>query len=203
MIVPRSKLDEVEAVAVAAASGFPPGNPQTEGVMIGPLVSAIQRDRVRNYIKAGIDEGAKLLVGGPDAPEGLETGYYIQPTIFSGVTRDMTIAREEIFGPVLVVLPFDDEAEAVALANDTDYGLSAGIWTTNLTRALRVSSRLQAGAIWVNTWFASLGSAAGGGRKLSGVGVEGGVPGLEELTVIKHVAMNMSDEPCGYYPAKE
>ena len=114
----------------------------------------------------------------------------------------MTIAREEIFGPVLVVMPFDDEDEAVALANDTDYGLSAGIWTTNLTRALRVSSRLQAGAIWVNTWFASLASAAGGGRKLSGVGVEGGLPGFEEFTVVKHVAMNMSDEPCGYYPAK-
>jgi (Z)-2-((N-methylformamido)methylene)-5-hydroxybutyrolactone dehydrogenase len=90
---------------------------------------------------------------------------------------------------------------AVALANDTDYGLSAGVWTTNLTRALRVSCRLEAGAVWVNTWFASLNSAAGGGRKLSGVGLEGGVPGLEEFTVVKHVAVNLSDEPNGYYPA--
>ena len=100
------------------------------------------------------------------------------------------------------MLPFDTEDEAVALANDTDYGLAAGVWTSNLSRALRVSRRLQAGAIWVNTWFASLSSAAGGGRKLSGVGVEGGVPGLEEYTVVKHVAVSLSDEPNGFFPAK-
>jgi acyl-CoA reductase-like NAD-dependent aldehyde dehydrogenase len=156
---------------------------------------------VLGYIESGRTEGAQLLAGGRRVRE--ETGgCYVEPTVFDGVRPEMTIAREEIFGPVLVVMPFDDEDEAVALANDTDYGLSAGIWTTNLTRALRVSSRLQAGAIWVNTWFASLASAAGGGRKLSGVGVEGGLPGYEEFTVVKHVAMNMSDEPCGYYPAK-
>jgi acyl-CoA reductase-like NAD-dependent aldehyde dehydrogenase len=133
----------------------------------------------------------------------VERGYFHEPTIFTGVTPRMTIFREEIFGPVLVVTAFDTEDEAVAAANDTDYGLSAGVWTTSLSKALRVSSRLEAGAIWVNTWFASLDSAAGGGRKLSGVGVEGGVPGLEEFTVVKHVAVSLSDEPCGYYPAKD
>ena len=199
LIVERSLQDDFVVALAKRAGGLvigPAIDPATE---MGPLVSAQQLATVERYVAKGLEEGAHLVCGGKriDRP-----GYFYEPTIFTGVTPDMTIAREEIFGPVLVVLPFDAEDEAIALANDTDYGLSAGIWTTNLTRALRVSSRLQAGAIWVNTWFASLGSAAGGGRKLSGVGVEGGVPGLEEFTVVKHVAMNMSDEPCGYYPAK-
>jgi betaine-aldehyde dehydrogenase len=166
---------------------------------MGPLVSAQQLATVERYVKLGLKEGATLVCGGRliERP-----GYFYEPTIFTGVTPQMTIFREEIFGPVLVVTAFDDEDEAVALANDSEYGLSAGVWTTNLSKALRVSSRLEAGAIWVNTWFASLDSAAGGGRKLSGIGVEGGAPGLEELTVVKHVAVNLSDEPCGYYPAK-
>jgi len=199
LIVERSLHDEfVEALSERAGELVigPAIDPATE---MGPLVSAQQLATVERYVAKGLEEGATLGCGGKRIDR---SGYFFEPTIFTGVTPDMMIAREEIFGPVLVVLPFDTEDEAIALANDTDYGLSAGIWTTNLTRALRVSSRLQAGAIWVNTWFASLGSAAGGGRKLSGVGVEGGVPGLEEFTVVKHVAMNMSDEPCGYYPAK-
>jgi acyl-CoA reductase-like NAD-dependent aldehyde dehydrogenase len=199
LIIERGLHDEFVAALAKRAGELvigPAIDPATE---MGPLVSAQQLATVERYVAKGLEEGARLVCGGRriDRP-----GYFYEPTIFTGVTPDMTIAREEIFGPVLVVMPFDDEDEAVALANDTDYGLSAGIWTTNLTRALRVSSRLQAGAIWVNTWFASLASAAGGGRKLSGVGVEGGLPGFEEFTVVKHVAMNMSDEPCGYYPAK-
>jgi len=199
LIVERSLHDEFVAALAERAEGLvigPAIDPATE---MGPLVSAQQLATVERYIAKGLEEGAHLVCGGEriDRP-----GYFFEPTVFAGVTPGMTIAREEIFGPVLAVLPFDDEDHAVALANDTDYGLSAGIWTSNLTRALRVSSRLKAGAIWVNTWFASLASAAGGGRKLSGVGVEGGLPGLEEFTVVKHVAMNMSDEPCGFYPAK-
>jgi betaine-aldehyde dehydrogenase len=199
LIVERSLHDEFVEVLSARAGELVIGSAMDPATEMGPLVSAQQLATVERYVAKGLEEGAHLVCGGKriDRP-----GYFYEPTIFTGVTPDMTVAREEIFGPVLVVLPFDDEDEAVALANDTDYGLSAGIWTTNLTRALRVSSRLQAGAIWVNTWFASLSSAAGGGRKLSGVGVEGGVPGFEEFTVVKHVAMNMSDEPCGYYPAK-
>jgi len=199
LIVERSIHDDfVEALARRARELVvgPAADPDTE---MGPLVSAQQLATVERYVAAGLSEGAALVCGGHrvDRP-----GYFYEPTIFTDVTPDMTIAREEIFGPVLAVLPFDDEEEAVALANDTDYGLSAGVWTTDLGRALRVSSRLQAGAIWVNTWFASLSSAAGGGRKLSGLGVEGGLPGFEEFTVVKHVAVNLSDEPNGFYPAK-
>jgi betaine-aldehyde dehydrogenase len=199
LIVERGLRDEFVAALAKRAGDLTVGPAIDPATEMGPLVSAQQLATVERYVAKGLEEGAQLICGGRriDRP-----GYFYEPTIFTGVTPQMTIAREEIFGPVLVVLSFGDEDEAVALANDTDYGLSAGLWTSNLTRALRVSSRLQAGAIWVNTWFASLNSAAGGGRKLSGVGVEGGVPGLEEFTVVKHVAMNMSDEPNGYYPAK-
>lgn len=184
MIVPRSKLEEVEAVAVGAAAGFPPGNPQTEGVMIGPLVSAIQRDRVRNYIKAGIDEGAKLLVGGPDAPEGLETGYYIQPTIFSGVTRDMTIAREEIFGPVLVIIPVDSEEEAIEIANESQYGLAGSVWAGDPAHAEHVARQLRTGQVDINGGQFNP-SAPFGGYKQSGNGRERGRWGLEEFLETK------------------
>jgi betaine-aldehyde dehydrogenase len=199
LIIERCLHDQFVAALAERAQGLVIGAAIDPATEMGPLVSAQQLATVERYVAKGLEEGAQLVCGGRriDRP-----GYFYEPTIFTGVTPDMTIAREEIFGPVLVVLPFDDEDEAVALANDTDYGLSAGIWTTNLSCALRVSSQLRAGAIWVNTWFASLASAAGGGRKRSGVGVEGGMPGFEEFTVVKHVAMNMSDEPCGFYPAK-
>jgi acyl-CoA reductase-like NAD-dependent aldehyde dehydrogenase len=199
LIVERRLHDEFVAALAERARGLVVGPALDPATEMGPLVSAQQLATVERYVAKGLEEGATLACGGRRIAR---PGHFHEPTIFTGVTPDMAIAREEIFGPVLVVLPFDDEDEAVALANDTDYGLSAGIWTGNLSRALRVSSRLQAGAVWVNTWFASLNSAAGGGRKQSGVGVEGGVPGLEEYTVVKHIAMNMSDEPCGYYPAK-
>ena len=184
MIVPRSKLDEVEAVAVAAAGGFPPGNPQTEGVMIGPLVSAIQRDRVRGYITTGIDEGAKLLIGGPEAPEGLETGYYVQPTIFSEVTRDMTIAREEIFGPVLVIIPVDSEDEAIEIANDSQYGLAGSVWAGDPAHAEHVARQLRTGQVDINGGQFNP-SAPFGGYKQSGNGRERGRWGLEEFLETK------------------
>ena len=184
MIVPRSKLDEVEAVAVAAAGGFPPGNPQTEGVMIGPLVSAIQRDRVRGYITTGIDEGAKLLIGGPEAPEGLETGYYVQPTIFSEVTRDMAIAREEIFGPVLVIIPVDSEDEAIEIANDSQYGLAGSVWAGDAAHAEQVARKLRTGQVDINGGQFNP-SAPFGGYKQSGNGRERGRWGLEEFLETK------------------
>jgi betaine-aldehyde dehydrogenase len=200
LIVERSLHDRFVGELARRATGLRIGPGIDRDTEMGPLVSAQQMATVERYVQIGLDEGAHLHCGGQriDRP-----GYFYEPTIFTGVTPQMRIFREEIFGPVLVVTPFDDEDEVIALANDTDYGLSAGVWTTSLSKALRVSSRLEAGAIWVNTWFASLDSAAGGGRKLSGVGVEGGVPGLEEFTVVKHVAVNLSDEPCGYYPAKD
>ena len=128
MIVPRSKLAEVEQLAAAAAAGFAPGDPFAPTTGLGPLVSAVQRDKVRDYIKKGIEEGATLVTGGADAPDGLDTGFFVQPTIFSNVSNDMTIAREEIFGPVLSIIPFDTEQEAIDIANDTEYGLAGSVW---------------------------------------------------------------------------
>ena len=135
MIVPRSKLAEVEALATTAAEGFTPGDPLEKSTRLGPLVSAIQRDRVRGYIQKGIDEGAKLLTGGVDAPEGRDKGFFVRPTVFSDVTPDMTIAREEIFGPVLSIMPYDTEEEAVEIANNTVYGLAGGVWGGDLEHA--------------------------------------------------------------------
>ncbi len=129
MLVPRDKMAEVEQLAAGAAAGFAPGDPFEPGKLLGPLVSAVQRDRVRGYINKGIEEGAKLVAGGADAPEGLEKGFFVQPTVFSEVTPDMTIAREEIFGPVLSIIPYDTEEEAIEIANDTPYGLSGGVWS--------------------------------------------------------------------------
>jgi hypothetical protein len=126
MLVPRDKLAEVEELARRRRRGFAPGDPFEAGKLLGPLVSAVQRDRVRGYINKGIEEGAKLVTGGAEAPEGLEKGFFVQPTVFSEVTPDMTIAKEEIFGPVLSIIPYDTEEEAIEIANDTPYGLAGG-----------------------------------------------------------------------------
>jgi len=186
MIVPRSKLAEVERLAVDTAAGFTPGDPFDAATRLGPLVSAVQRDRVRGYITKGIDEGAKLLLGGPDAPDGLETGYFVAPTVFSEVTNDMTIAREEIFGPVLSIIPYDTEEEAVAIANDTDYGLAGGVWAGDKARAEAVARRLRTGQVEVNGGgFNPL--APFGGYKQSGIGRELGRFGLEEFLEVKSI----------------
>ena len=135
MLVPRDRLAEVEERAVAAAETFTPGDPFDGSTRLGPLVSAVQRDRVRGYIDKGIGEGATLLTGGAEPPDGLEQGYFVRPTVFSNVTRDMTIAREEIFGPVLSIMPYDTVDEAVEIANDTEYGLAGGVWSGDAERA--------------------------------------------------------------------
>ena len=137
MLVPRDRLAEVEDLARAAAETYTPGDPFDEATRLGPLVSAVQRDRVRSYIDKGIGEGADLLTGGAEAPDGLDRGFFVRPTVFSSVTPDMTIARDEIFGPVLVIMPYDTEDEAVEIANDTDYGLAGGVWSGDPERAKR------------------------------------------------------------------
>jgi aldehyde dehydrogenase (NAD+) len=184
MLVPRERLPEVEAIAKAVLEEVPVGDPFAEGTALGPLVSASQRERVRSYIRTGTEEGARLVAGGEGPPEGLDRGFYVRPTIFSDVTRDMTVAREEIFGPVLAILPYDDEDEAVTLANDSDYGLAGGVWSSDPERALRVARRLRTGQVELNgATFNPL--APFGGYKQSGTGRELGRHGLEEFLLLK------------------
>ena len=170
-----------EAIALAKSSGesVVVGDPLEEGDHIGPLFDKIQFDRVQNLIQAGINEGAKLLVGGLDKPSGFEAGWYVKPTIFVDVTNDMRVAQEEIFGPVLVIIPFKDEAEAIKIANDTPYGLAAYIQTGDTVKAERVAMQLRAGAIHINGGEFNYGSPFGG-YKQSGNGREGGSMGLED-----------------------
>ena len=184
MLVPRDKLAEVEELAAGAAAGFAPGDPFEPGKLLGPLVSAVQRDRVRGYINKGIEEGAKLVIGGAAAPEGLEKGFFVQPTVFSDVTPDMTIAREEIFGPVLSIIPYDTEEEAIEIANDTPYGLSGGVWSSDPARAEKVARQMRTGQVDINGGAFNPG-APFGGYKQSGNGRERGKYGLEEFIETK------------------
>src|SRR5579863_788838 len=186
MLVPRSKLAEVEELARTAAAGFAPGDPFVATTEIGPLVSAVQRDKVRDFIKKGIQEGATLVTGGAEAPEGLEKGFFIQPTVFSHVSNDMTIAREEIFGPLLSIIPSDTEEEAIEIANDTDYGLSGGVWAGTQEHAIEVAQKLRTGQVDVNGGnFNPL--APFGGYKKSGMGRERGAFGFEEFLEVKSI----------------
>lgn len=185
MIVPRARLAEVEALARKEAEQYVVGDPFADSTRLGPLVSDAQRDRVRRYIRQGIDEGATLLTGGPDAPPGLDKGYFVQPTVFSNVTPDMTIAREEIFGPVLVIMPYDSEEDAVEIANSTAYGLSGGV-SGSPDRAMRVARRLRTGQVRLNK-ARPVRSAPFGGYKESGNGREHGRFGLEEFLETKAI----------------
>jgi aldehyde dehydrogenase (NAD+) len=188
MLVPRDRLAEVEQIALGAAAGFTPGDPLVKGSRLGPLVSAAQRDRVRTFINSGVDEGATLVAGGPDAPEGLDTGFFVQPTVFSNVTRDMTIAREEIFGPVLSIMPYDTEDEAIEIANDTIYGLAGAVWSGDAERAKRVARKIRAGQVEVNGGAFNV-MAPFGGYKQSGLGREAGTFGLEEFLEVKSLQL--------------
>jgi acyl-CoA reductase-like NAD-dependent aldehyde dehydrogenase len=184
MIVPRSKLAEVEEIAVRAAESYTPGDPFADGTRLGPLVSEAQRERVRGYINKGVEEGAKLLTGGAEAPEGLDKGFFVRPTVFSGVTNDMTIAQEEIFGPVLSILPYDTEEEAIEIANDTIYGLAGGVWSGDPEKAKQVARKIRAGQVEVNGGSFNP-QAPFGGFKQSGRGREAGKFGLEEFLEVK------------------
>ncbi|MFM7898605.1 MAG: aldehyde dehydrogenase family protein [Actinomycetota bacterium] len=184
MLVPKSRLDEAEELAVAAASKMKVGDPFADGTNLGPLASAAQRDRVNGYIKKGIDEGAKLLVGGVGVPEGVAKGYYVKPTVFSRVTTQMTIAREEIFGPVLSIIAYNDIDDAVRIANSTDYGLAGGVWMADKDKATAVARRMRTGQVEVNGGSFNP-NAPFGGYKQSGNGREWGEWGFHDFVEIK------------------
>jgi aldehyde dehydrogenase (NAD+) len=188
MLVERSVYDRALSIARAAADAQAVGDPALEGDHIGPLFDQIQYDRVQEMIGTGINEGSRLLAGGlgrPDnLPPALQTGWFARPTVFCDVTPDMTVWQKEIFGPVLIIAPFDTEEEAIALANDTEYGLDAYLWTGNEARALRVARRLRAGGIHINGRASGYGSPFGG-FKQSGNGREGGKFGLDDYLEVK------------------
>ena len=186
MLVPAAKLAEVEAIARRVTATVVVGDPASEKTTVGPLVSKLQFDRVEGYIEKGIAEGAKLVTGGAGRPEGMAKGYFVRPTIFSGVRNDMTIAREEIFGPVLCILPYESEDEAVQIANDTPYGLAAYVWSQDNVRARRVGSRIRAGQVALNGASGDM-KTPFGGFKMSGNGREYGEFGLRDFLEVKAV----------------
>ncbi len=188
MLVPRSRLAEAEQIAAAAAAQFKPGDPFEPSTMLGPLVSEDQREQVRDYIRKGSEEGAKLVTGGAEPPEGLDCGYFVRPTVFSEVTPEMTIALEEIFGPVLAIMPYEDASDAVRIANDSLYGLAGGVWSGDEERAKLLARRIRTGQVEINGGaFNPL--APFGGYKQSGYGRELGLFGLEEFLQIKSLQL--------------
>ena len=188
MLVPRERLEAAEEIAAAVADAYAPGDPLADGSAMGPLVSDVQRERIRGYIERGKQEGAKLVTGGAQPPEGLEQGFFVRPTVFSEVTPDMTIAQEEIFGPVLAIMPYEDEEDAVRIANDTEYGLAGGVWSADEERAKNVAARIRTGQVEIigGTWNPM---APFGGYKQSGHGREAGRYGLEEYLVAKSLQL--------------
>ena len=188
MLVPRSRLAEAETLAGAAATAMIVGDPFEKTTALGPLASAAQRDRVNGYIQKGIDEGAKVVVGGVGVPEGCTTGYYVKPTVFSNVTNSMTIARDEIFGPVLSIIAYDNEEEAIQIANDTVYGLSGAVWAADKDKAIAIARRIRTGQIAVNGGAFNI-NAPLGGYKQSGIGREYSEYGFEEFLEIKSMQL--------------
>jgi len=188
MLVPRQRLAEAEELAQAAAEAFTPGDPFDPSTRLGPLVSEVQRERVRGYIRKGEEEGARLLTGGAEPPEGLDRGYFARPTVFSEVTPEMTIGQEEIFGPVLAIQPYEGEDDAVRIANSTEYGLAGGVWSGDTDRAIGVAKRIRTGQIEINGGaFNPL--APFGGYGQSGHGRENGRYGIEELLQVKSLQL--------------
>ncbi|HSS41535.1 MAG TPA: aldehyde dehydrogenase family protein [Solirubrobacterales bacterium] len=188
MLVPRQRLAEAEVLAKAAAETFTPGDPFESSTRLGPLVSDVQRERVRGYIAKGTEEGARLITGGAEPPEGLAQGFFVRPTVFSEVEAEMTIGQEEIFGPVLAIQPYEGEDDAVHIANSTEYGLAGGVWSGTEERAIAVARRIRTGQIEINGGaFNPL--APFGGYGQSGHGRENGRYGIEELLQVKSLQL--------------
>ncbi len=189
ILAPRSRYDEIVDAVSAFVQALPVGPPSDPGAQIGSLISEKQRARVESYIAKGIEEGARLVCGG-GRPEGLDNGFFVQPTVFADVDNKMTIAQEEIFGPVLSIIPFDTEEDAIKLANDSAYGLAGSVWTTNVPRGIEISEQIRTGTYAIN-WYAFDPGAPFGGYKNSGIGRENGPEGVEHFTQQKSVLMPM------------
>ena len=186
MLVPAAKLEEAEAIAARVSESVVVGDPKAEGTTMGPVVSEVQFNKIQGLIEAGMEEGAKLVTGGPGRPQGIDKGYFVQPTVFSNANNEMTIAREEIFGPVLTMIPYESEDEAIRVANDTPYGLAGYVQGEDMEHVREVASRIRAGNVHLN------GAAGGfdvpfGGFKQSGNGREWGHHGFTDYLEIKAV----------------
>ncbi|MEV8546427.1 aldehyde dehydrogenase family protein [Streptomyces sp. NPDC051572] len=191
MLVHRSQLDQAEELVRTRAARYRLGDPLDPGTTMGPLVSAAQQDSVRGHIRRALEQGARLVCGGPEQPDGLPDGFFVTPTVFSDVTVDMALAQDEVFGPVLAILPYDTDDEAVEIANSTIYGLAGGVWSRDLERAERVARRLRTGQVDINgSFFNAL--APFGGVKQSGIGRELGVHGLLEFYELKSLQFSQT-----------
>ncbi|WP_018313974.1 aldehyde dehydrogenase family protein [Cupriavidus sp. UYPR2.512] len=188
MLVPRARYDEVKAIAQKVVEGFTVGDPLQETSKLGPLISAVQKDRVTGYIRRGLEEGAELVAGGPDTPEGLDKGFFVKPTVLGKVEPRATVAQEEIFGPVLSIICYDTEEDAVRIANDSIYGLGGGVWSGDEARAIRVARRIRTGQVDINGGPFNM-QAPFGGYKQSGNGREAGKYGLEEFLEYKSLQL--------------
>ncbi|HKT01857.1 MAG TPA: aldehyde dehydrogenase [Rugosimonospora sp.] len=190
ILAPRQRYDELVDAVAAMVTPLTVGDPLSMDSYIGPMVAKRQQERVESYIRIGQEEGARLVVGGTGMPEGLETGWYVRPTVFAGVDNSMRVAREEIFGPVLSVIPYDDEDDAVRIANDSDYGLAGSVWTSDAEHGLDVARRIRTGTLGINQYNLDF-NAPFGGFKASGIGREFGPEGIDGYVELKSIALPM------------
>jgi acyl-CoA reductase-like NAD-dependent aldehyde dehydrogenase len=188
MLLPRSRYAEGIAVLEGMYANIQPGDPQDAATLCGPVISDKQRTHITNLIQSGIDQGAKMLVGGVGAPEGLDKGFYVKPTLFVDVDNSMRIAQEEIFGPVLVVIPYDTDEDAIRIANDSSYGLSGMVSSGSLERSIKVARKIRTGSISMNGGVAFGPDVPFGGYKDSGIGRQNGAAGFDQYLEIKSVA---------------
>lgn len=204
-LVQRTIYDAFVAALTERARAIRVGDPTLADTQMGPLISARQRDKVRDLIRVGVDEGARLAAGGnvPDLPEALRDGFFLQPTVLADASIGMTVALQEIFGPVAVVIPFDDEDDAVRMANDNRFGLGAGVWTRDIGRGHRVAGRIVAGMVWINDHHRLEPSLPWGGVKESGTGKDAGSESFDDFSWIKTVVVRTAAEPVDWYGGRE